>query len=1059
VVLVHLDKKVKGHLSGTKRQFVISFTIAVLFAVTAFALPVNSGQEAGATNDPPVADAGEDITGVLLNDQVMLDGSNSTDEDLDNCTWLWECTSHENVNVMDADSPVAKFSVFTEDVITFQLTLTDLEGESTIDTVEITPDINQDPELDTLNILPTDSGPEGPFYEIGSPLEFNATTASDPENRPLTFRWSSDVPGEGTFPSRASFTRKMNKLGWHNITLTVEDPNDGSTELVKYIRIREDRSPPVAIMTIWPIREVHNKGEVLRFDASRTEDINSLDTLTSMNFTWRTNLSGGRVIGYGYELNTTLEEGYHNISLEVVDTDGLTSSAWDQILIVNQAPDAMITTPEMAFRGGKRIVNVSETAFFSAYRSSDPNGDELEYHWDFGDGFTANGRNVTHTFAQFGSYNVTLEVDDGSLEKNLANDTVQVVANTIPTAVIEIPDEVLVDEPYLFSANGSGDEDGDPLIYRWDMNGDGTFDQTGFNTTYTFREEDEFIVTLRVDDGFAFAEAQIEVFPVFPNEPPVARILGWREGDDPIIVPLDDDEGEIELDASPSYDPDDDTNNNQIIDEREKNNLTFSWDLDAETDGTDTDTLRDNDFTKKGDTVRISVEGDDILRVRLNATDPRGVSSYLIIELKGDNPPVVTNLKSNKEQRLYVNSTVQFTSTADDEDSGQRNKLEYHWDFGDGTIVNETTSSYSHRFDEPGSYEVISWVTDGYLWASSRISVTVFEFEGLSIRFPRGGATISGSVLLRGFVDHFLSYEIDTVEVSIDGGDWDEAENWPDWEYRLQTWQYPDGKHRIEVRVQLDTGVEQTLEIEVTFSNTEETDNSSLITGIIAFLVVAAILGVVGYMLFGKKSNRTRDLMTAMPPPPGAGPAAPMPSSPGVMQRPPTPSAAPGTQPKPPTESKAEAPEKKGPKTIRVKCPACKKVFKIEDSGERPLQMTCTHCGVKGSISHVPGDKEEDEEQAEEKEEEKGPEPLSIICPSCSGVFELDEVLEEATCPFCNVTGQLDDETISELEERFSSEEEEITVRCPSCQGKFSIKSSDTEIICPFCGATGNVPK
>lgn len=145
---------------------------------------------------------------------------------------------------------------------------------------------------------------------------------------------------------------------------------------------------------------------------------------------------------------------------------------------------------------------------------------------------------------------------------------------------------------------------------------------------------------------------------------------------------------------------------------------------------------------------------------------------------------------------------------------------------------------------------------------------------------------------------------------------------------------------------------------------------------------------------------------------------------------------------------------------IRVKCPACKKVFKVEDKGERPIEMTCTHCGAHGSISHVPGDKEEDGPQEDDEVEEKGPDPLSIVCPSCSGLFELDEVTNEAKCPFCNISGELDAGTISELEERFGKKtEDDITVRCPSCVGKFSIKSSDSDIICPFCGASGNVPK
>lgn len=1037
-------------------RLVFSLSVLLLSSITIVPAVFNydvSAQE----NTPPVANAGDDITEVLLNQEVLLDGSNSTDEDIDNCTWSWECTSHEDVEILDNDTSMASFIVFTEETITFLLTVTDPGNLTDTDELEVIPDINEDPTLDPLSIMPADSGPEGPFYEISEPIEFNATTVSDSESTldELSFTWESDVEGEGSFPSEPAFNRTMNVLGWHNITLTVTDPNGGESTLVKKIRVREDIQGPTAFMDLIPDRSIYTKGEIITLDATDTEDPNTFDTLETMNFTWRTNISGGRILGHGAVLNVTLEEGFHNISLKVTDTDGLTSVDFRTIEVSNDPPVAVISTPEIRSRNGVRTVNVSETASFSAFNSFDRNGDDLEYSWDFGDGTSAFGVNVTNIYNEFGTFNVTLEVDDGSTKDNLGNDTVRIDVNTIPEAVIETPGDIIVGESYQFSANGTTDEDGDDLTYRWDFDGDGLFDQSGFNSSFTYEEEGEFTVTLHVDDDFAVSTAEVIVRPKLPNEEPIPAIVGWEEGDDPIIVPLEDDRGEVELDASASIDPDDDSNNNGIIDGRERNNLTFTWDLDAE-DDENRDGTDDNDFTKRGDTVRVPVEDDDILRVRLNATDERGVSSYLIILIRGDHPPDVTDLRTNKKSKIYVNSTVDFTSTATDEDSGQTRDLRYHWDFGDGTVRNDTQSTTSYKYTEPGSYEVYSWVTDGYLWSFARSTITVVEFEGLEIRFPRNGATLKGNVIMRGYVDHILDYRIERVEVRIDGGEWERADNPPDWEYELNTFNLPDGEHELEVRALLDTGVEQTSSVTFTVSNTVEQDNSGLIAGIVIFIVVLAVVVVMFFLLFGKRKSRAQELMG---PPPGPGPGIPGMVPPGGLPKPPQRANLPPTQAPPKEEDKPEEkpPEEKGPKMVRVKCPSCKKVFKVEDTGDRPLTMTCTHCGAKGSISQVPGD-DKKEETREQEEEDEGPEPISIICPSCSGMFELDHVMDEATCPFCNVKGELDEDTKAGLKERFGEEEtEEVSVRCPSCQGKFSIKSTDKEIICPYCGVSGNV--
>ena len=64
------------------------------------------------------------------------------------------------------------------------------------------------------------------------------------------------------------------------------------------------------------------------------------------------------------------------------------------------------------------------TVIFNALSSYDSDGVILTYSWDYGDGSTDSGDEVSHTYATEGSYTVTLEVTDNggkiaSMQKGL----------------------------------------------------------------------------------------------------------------------------------------------------------------------------------------------------------------------------------------------------------------------------------------------------------------------------------------------------------------------------------------------------------------------------------------------------------------------------------------------------------------------------------------------------------------------------------------------------------------------------------------------------------------
>ncbi|WP_030546643.1 PQQ-dependent sugar dehydrogenase [Streptomyces albus] len=75
---------------------------------------------------------------------------------------------------------------------------------------------------------------------------------------------------------------------------------------------------------------------------------------------------------------------------------------------------------------------------FSAEGTTDADGDELTYHWDFGDGSTSEYADPAHTYRENGTYTATLTATDPSGRSGSASVHLT-VGNTAPTVKLELP--------------------------------------------------------------------------------------------------------------------------------------------------------------------------------------------------------------------------------------------------------------------------------------------------------------------------------------------------------------------------------------------------------------------------------------------------------------------------------------------------------------------------------------------------------------------------------------------------------------------------------------------
>ncbi|NKF21079.1 PKD domain-containing protein [Solimonas marina] len=214
---------------------------------------------------------------------------------------------------------------------------------------------------------------------------------------------------------------------------------------------------------------------------------------------------------------------------------------------VNRAPSAAIDGPAS--------IAVGAAASFDASASADPDGDALQYVFDFGDGTTTSGSSATasHVYDSVGSYTVTLGVSDGRGGSDSAQRTISVTADgsgepgtidaqlSVDRTTGDIPLTVTFDAGASSGCSGA-------CRYTF-VYGDGAQSaaQSAATVSYTYEAAGSFEAYVIVtDDGGASAvSAPIEMQPtttvtVTGSDHAIAQlVLDNARGPAPLTVTLD----------------------------------------------------------------------------------------------------------------------------------------------------------------------------------------------------------------------------------------------------------------------------------------------------------------------------------------------------------------------------------------------------------------------------------------------------------------------------------------------------------------------------------------
>ena len=167
--------------------------------------------------------------------------------------------------------------------------------------------------------------------------------------------------------------------------------------------------------------------------------------------------------------------------------------------------------PLPSFTTSLNPVAPAQSVTFDASGSShtDPARSIVSYLWDFGDGATASGSFVSHAYSRFGTYTVTLTLQDDNLppETRAATTVITVnQGNRAPVAAFLPGGAISTDtgRDIAFDGSSSSDPDaaaGDSIIsYAWDF-GDGTT-ATAIAPSHAYSTPGTYTVQLTVTDTF-----------------------------------------------------------------------------------------------------------------------------------------------------------------------------------------------------------------------------------------------------------------------------------------------------------------------------------------------------------------------------------------------------------------------------------------------------------------------------------------------------------------------------------------------------------------------------
>ncbi len=338
--------------------------------------------------------------------------------------------------------------------------------------------------------------------EPNKPIFLDARQSTAPEGKIARYKWfvNDNEVAEGD-----TATITISESGDHTLKVLVQDDSgfeEAQSILTKKIHLNFAPTPKWSVSS-----SVASPNQPITFDASRSSDKDGKIKAYLWQFADGSTAKGAIV---KKQFATT---GVQPFTLTVDDGQGFENSKQSvqgQVLI-NSSP---IVVTETVIRSNTRRV------LLNASKSYDIDKQALSFEWLFPDGSTNRNATCFWDAPSDGVHFITLTVDDGQgLSNSKTRETVKVLINRPPVAVVDSLVEACTGQTILFNGSRSYDPDGDALKFFWDF-GDGTT-STQTDPAHIYTKPGQYSVVLKLDDGFS-KEPTIAIIPVFIGGSPLA---------------------------------------------------------------------------------------------------------------------------------------------------------------------------------------------------------------------------------------------------------------------------------------------------------------------------------------------------------------------------------------------------------------------------------------------------------------------------------------------------------------------------------------------------------
>lgn len=623
------------------------------------------------------------------------------------------------------------------------LTVTDAEGQQTSTTQPVTV-VNSRPHVHLS-------------WEPLTPIELEdvAFTANvtDQDGDVTSVDWTFS---DGETAEGREITRVFDTEGTYNVTVIATD-SEGATDSDE-AQIHVVNAPPEASFEVSPTTPV--AGTLATLTSTSSDPAGG----SIENWTWQ-------IPGVGTTYGETVDvrfpsDGETTVTLTVRDDDGASSDVEQTVSVLNAPPDVSIDIDPV-------YPNPGQTVEFIAQIDDDDQPAWAE--WSFSDGLFEEGLSVERTFANPGSIEATVTVEDADGAQGTATRTVNINAPpVVELGVVGEGDDIsetamLTGQEITFELSVS-DPDGNATTHTWVVGTVEDLEATncqasgpdGHTLTCSWSDDGTRRIQALVDDDNGARSVKTTHVIVLNQKP----TLSPHVEEDVVNV------GEDATFAANAQDPDGEI-------------ASVTWHEDGQLLGTGQQLV--HAFDEAGEHT-----------LTVNATDDDGASQTATVQIEVNAPPTLDASVSPTE--TLTGESVSFDADGDDPD-GPDSSLTYQWTFGDG--YSDDQASTTHAYTEAGEYTVQVTVEDDAGASTSEtftVDVNVPDLDPeivASPQAPQAGTEVTLTVEYEGDRD------VESVTWDLDDGTTQTTDD------ATLTYSFPDPRnYQVTATLETDDGAE-----------------------------------------------------------------------------------------------------------------------------------------------------------------------------------------------------------------------------------------------------------